>query len=559
MAEQASPFAGPLRSALLAAALDACPVGLCIQDADGRTVAANPAAHARLPSLAANDAAASPDGIRDPYLAEDSLDADTQSFRHEGRDFVLTSFLNGNKERDAQRELLRLAYIDNLTGLPNRMLIEEHVEELIAAGSPFGVAFIDLDNFKYVNDYYGHAVGDLLLRKIAERVVSCLRGTDMLARVGGDEFVLLITPAPDESSAHGFALDVAEKLKQPYFIDGHEIFASASTGISMFPLHGDNFDSLRRQADSAMYKVKQKGKGGVIVFDSAISAEASSRMAVEQRLRLVIRDCRVCCAFQPKVEMRTGKVTGIEVLLRWRDEEGVIQAPGQFINLAVELGLINEIAFRMLTETVRSVPLIDETFGPDVSISLNVAAKQAGDLSFMVDFIDAIAATGLAERFILELTEEAFFTKGPFQLQVMPRLRDSGIRVSIDDFGVGYSSLGSLAEIHADELKIDRSFITAIHQRPRSQMVLKAIERLGSSLDMRVVAEGVETQEEADYLVEHTGITCAQGYLFGRPTVIGETDPDTLQQLSTLTAAEQRWTPLTRQLQNSRAVRSAAS
>jgi predicted signal transduction protein with EAL and GGDEF domain len=250
-------------------------------------------------------------------------------------------------------------------------------------------------------------------------------------------------------------LDISERLKQPFFIDGHEIFASASIGLSLFPEHGTTYEVLRRQADNAMYRVKDGVKGGVSVFEETMSHAATARMAVEQRLRLAIRDRCFCCAFQPKVDMRTHAVLGVEVLLRWRDELGMIQAPGDFIGLAIELGLINEITLQVLAETVLAMPAIDEVFGPDVSVSLNIAAKQACDVPFMSAFCDALGETGMARRFVLELTEEAFFTKGRFQREVLPRIRAIGARVSIDDFGVGYSSLAALAEITADELKID--------------------------------------------------------------------------------------------------------
>ncbi|MFC6791960.1 EAL domain-containing protein [Methylobacterium komagatae] len=198
----------------------------------------------------------------------------------------------------------------------------------------------------------------------------------------------------------------------------------------------------------------------------------------------------------------------------------MIQAPGDFVELAIELGLINEITLQVLAETVRAIPDLDDMFGPDVTVSLNIAAKQACDVPFMTAFCESLGRTGLASRFILELTEEAFFTKGRFQREVLPRIREIGARVSIDDFGVGYSSLAALAEITADELKIDRSFITDIHKRPRSQIVLKAIESLGLALGMAVIAEGVETYDEVAYLLGATQIRCAQGYYYARPMLL---------------------------------------
>ncbi|MBE7198695.1 MAG: EAL domain-containing protein [Parafilimonas terrae] len=516
------------RRHLLEAALQALPVGVVVHDAQRLCILANAAAQA-LGEAAVEDLARAaqdrPEGALIELDGERAAEARACDIRLEGETYTLTTLIDVSHHHALQRDLVARAYIDALTGLPNRALFEQNVDDLIANAGPadrFALAFIDLDNFKQINDYYSHAAGDALLRKVAERISAALRPSDMLARIGGDEFVLLINPIEDRDATLAIALDISERLKRPFFIDGHEIFASASIGLSLFPDHGTSYELLRRQADNAMYRVKGDVKGGVSIFEEAMGHVATARMAVEQRLRLAIRDHRFCCAFQPKVDMRSHAVLGVEVLLRWRDEIGMIQAPGDFIGLAIELGLINDITLQILQETIEAIPDIDAMFGPDVSVSLNIAAKQACDVPFMAAFCDALGETGLARRFVLELTEEAFFTKGRFQRDVLPRIRAIGARVSIDDFGVGYSSLAALAEITADELKIDRSFITDIDKRPRSQIVLKAIESLGLALGMSVVAEGVETFEEVAYLLGATQIRCAQGFYYARPMLIDQ-------------------------------------
>jgi EAL domain-containing protein (putative c-di-GMP-specific phosphodiesterase class I) len=253
--------------------------------------------------------------------------------------------------------------------------------------------------------------------------------------------------------------------------------------------------------------------------------EALARMKVEQSLRLAILEKRFCCAFQTKVDIRTQDIKGIEALVRLRDDEGVIQAPDTFINLAVELGLIDELTHLVLAEIVKSIDLINETFGPDASISINVAAKQACNPEFMRTFALALEATGYPERFMIEVTEDAFVTKTHFQDEILPIFRKLGVRISIDDFGTGYSSLSALADITADEIKIDRSFITDIHKRPRSQGILRAIESLSEALGMTVIAEGIETFEELAYLQAATKIRYAQGYYFSRPIFLEELRP----------------------------------
>ena len=249
---------------------------------------------------------------------------------------------------------------------------------------------------------------------------------------------------------------------------------------------------------------------------------ARGRMETEQRLRLAIRDRRFLCAYQPKVDIHTRATVGLEVLLRWRDEDGFIQPPGDFIALAIDLGMIDDICRMVLQETVEALGDIDAAFGPGVSISFNVAAKQAGDARFMAELVADLAATGCAERFMVELTEEAFLAKGALQTTILPMLRGIGTKVSIDDFGVGYSSLSALADLDADEIKIDRSFITHIHRRPRSQSILRLIESLGHALGMTIVAEGVETVEELAYLTGATRIRHAQGFYFAKPMALDQ-------------------------------------
>ena len=347
----------------------------------------------------------------------------------------------------------------------------------------------------------------------------------MLSRISGDEFLMLLNPIQSEQEVAEYIRFTLERLRAPFFIDGSEIFASTSIGVSLYPEHGRSYEVLRQNADIAMYRVKNDGKGAAAFFDASMEREALARMKVEQSLRLAILEKRFCCAFQTKVDIRTQDIKGIEALVRLRDDEGVIQAPGTFINLAVELGLIDELTHLVLAEIVKSIDLINETFGPDASISINVAAKQACNPEFMRPFALALEATGYPERFMIEVTEDAFVTKTHFQDEILPIFRKLGVRISIDDFGIGYSSLSALADITADEIKIDRSFITDIHKRPRSQGILRAIESLSEALGMTVIAEGIETYEELAYLQAATKIRYAQGYYFSRPIFLEELRP----------------------------------
>jgi c-di-GMP phosphodiesterase Gmr len=438
---------------------------------------------------------------------------------------LLSTSLDITERKVFEEQLALRAYFDELTGLPNRAFIQDRVELLMDAGEPlprFALAFIDIDNFKHINDYYSHATGDQVLVTIAHRISARVRETDLLARISGDEFMLLINPLTDDDTLQATVQGILDDLRQPFAVDGVQCFTSASIGISIFPDHGTTYEALRRNADTAMYRAKTGAKGQATLFDAGMGQAVAQRMEIEQRLRLGIRDRRFCCAFQPKVDIRHQRVVGFEALVRWRDEFGVIQAPGAFVGIATELGLLDQITHYVLADAIEALEPLDRRFGSDTTISINVAAKQAGDLQFMRLFAEAIAATGRAGRFMLEVTEDAFVETNLFQTEVLPILRDAGVRVSIDDFGTGYSSLSALSDITADEIKVDRSFITAIHQRPRSQSVLKAIESLSRALDMTVVAEGVETLDELLYLQAATGIRYAQGYHFAKPMFLDD-------------------------------------
>jgi c-di-GMP phosphodiesterase Gmr len=444
------------------------------------------------------------------------------------RDLLLSSSADISEQKAVEDHLFRSAYYDELTDLPTRRVIEHRANSLLRRDDTqpgFALAFLDIDNFKHINDYYGHTIGDTLLVEVAKRVGLNLRDTDMLSRISGDEFLLLLTPIQNEHEVAEYIHFTLQRLKAPFFIDGSEIFASTSIGVSLYPEHGRSYEELRQNADIAMYRVKNDGKGSAAFFDASMEREALARMKIEQSLRLAILEKRFCCAFQPKVDIRTKHIKGIEALVRLRDDEGVIQAPGTFINLAVELGLIDELTHLVLAEIVKSIDLINETFGADTIISINVAAKQAGNPEFMRPFAQALEATGYPKRFMIEVTEDAFVAKTHFQDEILPLFRKLGVGISIDDFGIGYSSLSALADITADEIKIDRSFITDIHKRPRSQGILRAIESLSEALGMTVIAEGIETFEELAYLQAATKIRYAQGYYFQRPIFLEELKP----------------------------------
>src|ERR1700730_7213803 len=514
------------------------PAGVTVQDERGRFLLVNDAAALQLGIAAGN-----PDGIAagDPMLSQElhrrretglellrtgrpAVAEETVSngpvkqvlltahrpVRIADRNLLLSSSADISEQKAVEDHLFRSAYYDELTGLPMRRVVEHRANSLLQRDEPhgrFALAFLDIDNFKHINDYYGHAIGDELLVEVARRLGLNLRESDMLSRISGDEFLLLLNPIQSEHEVAEYIHFTLDRLKAPFFIDGSEIFASTSIGVSVYPDHGRSYEALRQNADIAMYRVKNNGKGSAAFFDAGMERKA---------------------------------------LVRLRDDEGVIQAPGTFINLAVELGLIDELTHLVLAEIVKSIDLINDTFGHDTTISINVAAKQAGNPEFMRSFADALEATGFPKRFMIEVTEDAFVTKSHFQDEILPVFRKLGVGISIDDFGIGYSSLSALADITADEIKIDRSFITDIHKRPRSQGILRAIESLSEALGMTVIAEGIETFEELAYLQAATNIRYAQGFYFSRPIFLEELNP------GVPLPGERRVNPASRPLQMSR-------
>lgn len=457
--------------------------------------------------------------------AEQTLLVTDKPVRIHNESLLLSASLDITDRKNIEEELAHRAFHDELTGLPNRELMNELVDAAMRAHGDtgqFALAFIDLDGFKKVNDYYSHAIGDGLLKAVSHRISQSIRYGDTLARISGDEFLILIDPVDDPATLSRVINRVLDALKEPFCIEGHDVLISASVGASIYPVHGKSYEGLRRCADSAMYRAKSSRKGSVSYFDESMRETLTARMDLEQRLRIAIREERFVVAFQPKVDISTGQVDAFEALIRWAEPDGSIRMPGEFIELASELSLLDDITRFALRDVVRNLPLLSEQFGDHITVSINVAAPQAGDVAFMRSFIQELAETGFARSIVLELTEDALVATQRFQHQVLPELRELGVRVSIDDFGTGYSSLSTLADITADEVKVDRAFITAIHERPRSQGILKAIESLCTALSIDMVAEGVETVEELDYLRNQTSIRLVQGYYFSRPVFVEE-------------------------------------
>ena len=457
---------------------------------------------------------------------------------------LLNTVQDVTEYRSFEEQLRRNTFHDQLTGLPNRALAKEIVDRRVQAsttsGHPFAFAVLNLDGFKQINDYYNHTVGDNVLKFVASIVQGTLtRENDSLARISGDEFLLILElDSPDEASAR--LEKVLEEIRRPVFSGAQKIFLSASIGAAIYPVHGHDYSSLNRATDSALNRAKFSQRGSYCFFDPAIDGMDSDRMVLEQRLHSAVRDrTPLRAAYQPKVLIaRDGhaRVIGFEALARWVDDAGVVHSPGVFIELAAELGLLDEITLIMLERIASDLPSLRSVYGDDIGVSFNASAQQIGNPVFVEKMLKTIEDLGIAPSLILEITEDVLIGAQQFQDRVLPKLRYSGVRVAIDDFGTGYSSLSVLTDITADELKIDRAFVASIHDRMRSQSVLKAIDSVGRALEIAMVAEGVETREELDYLISNTHISVIQGFFFGRPAFAEHWLADVLNPQAVLTA-----------------------
>ncbi|EKT4568234.1 putative bifunctional diguanylate cyclase/phosphodiesterase [Pseudomonas putida] len=420
----------------------------------------------------------------------------------------------------ANQELTQLALHDTLTDLPNRTLLADRIEQAIAKvaeqGGCFALMFIDLDGFKPVNDAFGHHIGDLLLKAVAARLRGHLHSQDTLARIGGDEFVLLV-----ELQEPNDAMDVAVKqvnlVSRPFRVAEHDLQLSASLGIVLYPGNGQDQHELLRNADAAMYHAKSAGKNGYSFFDVSMNSNARQQLQLLQDLRLALEQRQFRLHYQPKFDAQACQPIGAEALLRWEHPQQGLLLPDRFIGLAEKTGLIIPIGEWVLTEACRQMRQWLDQGHHGWRMAVNLSAIQFCHAG-LVDSVDrALQQNGLpANCLTLEITETTAMHDADASLTVLQRLSDMGVDLSIDDFGTGYSSLMYLKRLPANELKIDRGFVRDLEQDSDDAAIVSAIVALGQALGLRIVAEGVETDKQQDFLTR-LGCDSLQGYLLGQP------------------------------------------
>ncbi|MFK7746009.1 MAG: putative bifunctional diguanylate cyclase/phosphodiesterase [Roseobacter sp.] len=420
---------------------------------------------------------------------------------------------------ELSKTLEQQAHYDQLTQLPNRTKIEMVLDEMVARGTdaPFALAFVDVNKFKQINDYYGHDVGDKLLQTLSRRISDLIRPRDVLSRISGDEFLIVIDGASSHMMIDMFMDRIVDAVGVPCQIDQFLVHCSISAGIACFPKDSTNQFELRRHADSAMYRAKTIPGGSIVHFDTSMAQDVTAKMEVESRLRRAIEACSFTPVFQPQVNIRDQSVSGLEVLLRWQDEDGRLHAPAAFLHIAEELGLINQITEITAHKVAQSMPALIGCFGEDLTVSINIAAGQATNIEFLERLIDVLEPSRHPGRFFFEITEDQELDVVQFTSSVRPLLDENCVKIAIDDFGKGYSSLSALSEINAHEVKVDRDFISDIHLDPAKQRVLQMIEYYAAASGIKCVVEGAETQEEISFLIDHTHTTLVQGYYYGKP------------------------------------------
>ncbi|CAI1887856.1 cyclic di-GMP phosphodiesterase [Serratia fonticola] len=439
--------------------------------------------------------------------------------------FLICSGTDITEERRAQERLRLLANTDTITGLPNRNAIQDDINRAISerGDSHVGLVYLDLDNFKKVNDAYGHMFGDRLLIEVSHAILSCLDHGEKLARLGGDEFLVLVTQA-DRIMLQELAQRIIDRLQMPFRIGLIEVYTGCSIGIALCPQHGHDLDSLIRSADTAMYVAKEHGKRTFIVFSPEMNRRVAEYMWLDTNLRKGLEQEQLVVYYQPKITTLNGTVHSVEALVRWDSPERGLIPPLQFISYAEESGLIAPLG-RWVLQTAAKQAAIWQRQGLNLRIAVNLSARQLVDDSVVNDLVEVLRENQLAPCTLdFELTESSLIEDENRAREVIARLRALGAQVHLDDFGTGYSSLAQLARIPLDAIKLDQSFVRGVNLAPVSQSLIRAIVAVAAALQFKVIAEGVETDSENRFL-DCVGVDEKQGFLFARPML-----PEQLEQ-----------------------------
>lgn len=426
-----------------------------------------------------------------------------------------------NERRRIESNLKHIAHHDALTNLPNRLLLDARLNHAIkrAKRSELQVAvmFIDLDHFKTINDSLGHDVGDQLLISVSNRLLHCVREDDTVARLGGDEFIIIIEQVQDIGNLDALLKKIMKVTSQTVSINNHELSTSASIGVSIFPDDGKNAEQLMRNADAAMYHVKENGRHKYHFYTRDLTATAYDHVILETDLKRAITKEQILVYYQPQVLLKTRKIVGVEALVRWNHPDLGILPPKQFLHIAEKAGLMNAIGETVLTTACEQMVKWKQQGLPIETVAVNIAGDQIHHTDLVATIKTILQKTGCKTEWLeLEITEDFIIKKTKKSISTLQRLRDLGLSLAIDDFGTGYSSLSYLKQLPINKLKIDRSFVSDIDHDKEDATLVQAIIAMGKSLGLRLIAEGVEHHSHEAFLSEH-GCEYAQGYLYSKP------------------------------------------
>jgi diguanylate cyclase (GGDEF)-like protein/PAS domain S-box-containing protein len=424
------------------------------------------------------------------------------------------------------REMSHLAQHDFLTGLPNRMLFNDRLGQAISLAErqskQLAVLFVDLDHFKKINDSLGHAVGDKLLQSVAGRLLACVRRTDTVSRLGGDEFLILLSQLGHAEDAAVCARKILRKLAAPHIVDGKSVDTNVCVGVSIYPVDGQDAESLIMKADTAMYEAKQSGRSTCRFFQRHMHSRLVERQSLEADLRYALGRNQFLLHYQPQYNLQSEQITGVEALLRWKHPRRGLVPPDEFVSIAEECGLIIPIGRWVLLTACKQFRAWSDAGVGVVPVAVNVSAAEFGAKDFLSGVRAALIATGVAPRNLqLELTESVLMHDAESAIVTLAALKAMGVQLAIDDFGTGYSSFTYLRRFPSDALKLHQSFVQEISLNPNDAMIVSAMINIGTSLKQRVIAEGVETRQQLEFLQLH-GCGEGQGYYFSRPVVPAE-------------------------------------
>ena len=454
------------------------------------------------------------------------LELKTSQICIQERNLFITTARDISERKNAEQRISYMASHDALTGLPNRTLLQDRIQQTLAHNhrrkQKAALLFIDLDKFKSINDTLGHAVGDSLLQQASQRLLAEVRSEDTVARQGGDEFIILLSKISHPQAAGGLAQKLLDSLVQPYFINGNELYISASIGISIFPDDGEDMGALLQNSDIAMYHAKDTGRNNFQFFSADMNEQAAERQALGNELRHAIDRNELSLVYQPVVDMASGEMSGMEVLLRWQHPAMGLISPAKFIPLAEESGLISNIGDWVLRSACTQLHAWQNQGYVVPRLAINLSAKQFRQKSLASDIQSVLKETGIESHCIgIEITESMLVQNIDEVVDTLLKLSNMGLEISIDDFGTGYSSLSYLKRFPINKLKIDKSFVDDIATHPDDAAIVKAIIAMAHGLQMKVVSEGVETQGQLEFLRLH-GCEQYQGYIFSPPLSANE-------------------------------------